>query len=126
MKETFEFTDKIKRNLFIMMGIGVVGLVFLLFSPYNAHARLWTNILANTYFFTGIGLFGLFAVAAGQIAYGHWQTMEKRIFLSLSAFTRIGGFLLALIIILGILNVHHLFEGAYKIIHGGPYPAHSI
>jgi hypothetical protein len=126
MKETFEFTDKLKKSLFWMMGAGLVGILLLLFSPYNAHARLWSNLLANTYFFTGIGLFGLFAVAGGQIAYGHWQTMEKRIFLSLSAFTRVGGFLLALIIILGVLNVHHLYESANKIAHGGPYAASSV
>jgi len=111
MKETFEFTDKLKKNLFYMMGTGVVGLILVFFLyPHNQHGRFWSNILACTYYFTGIGLFGMFAVAAGQIAYGSWQTLEKRIFLSLSAFARIGGFMLALILILGVLGVHNLYE----------------
>ena len=122
MNETFQFTDKIKRVLFYMMGTGVVGLLLLLLYPYNHHARLWSNILANTYYFTGIGLFGLFAVAAGQIAYGSWQTLEKRIFLSLSAFTRIGGFLLVLILVLGIMGVHTLYAPVLNILHTKPVP----
>jgi hypothetical protein len=123
MTDNFVFTDKLKKNLFIMMGIGVLGLLAMFFAyPENHHARLWTNILANTYYFTGIGLFGLFAVAAGQIAYGNWQTLEKRIFLSLSAFTRIGGFLLVAIIVLGLLHVHTLYDPVLKIINTHPVP----
>lgn len=110
MKDTFEFTPAIKKNLFYMMGAGVLGILILLLYPHNHHARLWSNLLANTYYFTGIGIFGMFAVAAGQIAYGSWQTLEKRIFLSLSAFARIGGFILVGILILGLLGVHTLYE----------------
>ena len=121
MNETFLFTDKLKKNLLIMMGIGLFGMVCVFFAyPENSHARFWSNILANTYYFTGIGLFGLFAVAAGQIAYGHWQTLEKRIFISLSAFTRIGGFLLVAIIILGLLKVHNLYAPVTKILDAKP------
>src|SRR5437763_1585440 len=96
--ETFDFNAKIKKTLYYMMGGGVVGLLFLLLYPHNHFARLWSNILVNVYYFTGIGIFGLFAVAAGQIAYGGWQTLEKRILLSLSAFASIGGFLLVAIL----------------------------
>lgn len=123
MTETFDFTDKLKKNLFIMMGVGLLGLVFVFFLyPQNHHARLWSNLLANTYYFTGIGLFGLFAVAAGQIAYGSWQTLEKRIFLSLSAFTRIGGFLLVVILGLGLAGVHTLYDPVKDILHLNPVP----
>ena len=123
MKDTFEFTPQIKKVLFYMMGAGVLGLAlaFLLY-PHNSHARFWSNILANTYYFTGIGLFGMFAVAAGQIAYGSWQTLEKRIFLSLSAFARIGGFMLFLILLLGYFGVHNLYGHVYHILHSPVNP----
>jgi hypothetical protein len=122
MKETFEFTDKLKRSLFYMMGAGVLGILLLLLYPHNQHARLWSNLLACTYYFTGIGLFGMFAVSAGQIAYGSWQTLEKRIFLSLSAFTRIGGFMLFAIVVLGIFGVHNLYEHVHTITHSPVTP----
>lgn len=117
MKETFEFTANIKKWLFIMMGTGLVGLVivFLMYGE-NGHARFWTNILSNVYYFTGIGLFGLFAVSAATIAYGGWHTLVKRILLSLSAFSVIGGFLLLGILLLGYANVHNLYNHAFEIV----------
>lgn len=118
MTDNFEFTDKLKKNLFIMMGVGLLGLVYVfLLYPQNSHARLWSNLLANTYYFSGIGLFGMFAVAAGTLAYGGWHILTKRIFLSLSAFTRIGGFVLVAIVVLGLLNVHTLYDHVKHIIH---------
>lgn len=118
MNETFEFTDKLKKQLFTMMGIGVLGLVIVFFShPENQHARFWTNILANSYYFTGIGIFGLFAVAAGTLAYGSWHILVKRIFLSLSAFVKVSSVLLILIVVLGLLNVHTIYGHINAILH---------
>lgn len=78
MNETFEFTDKLKKQLFIMMGIGLLGLVMVFFlHPHNSHARFWANILANTYYFTGISIFGMFAVSAATLAYGGWHVLVK-------------------------------------------------
>lgn len=121
MNEKFEFTAGLKKNLFLMMGAGVLGLALSFFLyPENNHSRFWTNLLSNTYFFTGIGLFGLFVVAATQLAYGGWQTLMKRIFISLSGFTRIGGFLLLAIIALGVFgNVHTLYDHVKHILHTG-------
>lgn len=124
MKDTFDFTAQIKKYLFIMMGIGFVGILWILASEFitgehNHHSRLWSNILANTYYFTGIGLFGMFVVAAAQIAYGGWQTLVKRILLSLSAFAAFGGFALFLILLLGYLGVHNLYEHVFHILKTG-------
>lgn len=120
MNEKFEFTGGIKKALFYMMGLGVLGLVLVfLMYPQNHHSRFWSNVLANTYYFTGIGLFGLFVVSATQLAYGGWQTLMKRIFISMSAFTRIGGILLVGILVLGVLGVHNLYEHVTHIMHTG-------
>lgn len=118
----FEFTGSLKKNLFIMMGTGVVGLIlaFVLYSE-NSHARFWSNILLNTYYFTGIGLFGLFVVAAGTLAYGGWHILARRIFLSLSSFSRIGGFLLLAILLLGFGGVHNLYDKVMHILHHGQH-----
>lgn len=121
MNETFEFKAELKKKLFIMMGIGLLGLVFVfLLYPQNSHARLWSNILANTYYFTGISIFGMFAVAAPQLAYGGWNVLTKRIFLSLSYFSRFSGFVLVLIVLLGLLNVHTLYDHVKDILHESP------
>ncbi|HRG88899.1 MAG TPA: hypothetical protein PLW44_07785 [Chitinophagales bacterium] len=121
MNDTFQFTDKLKKQLFIMMGIGLLGLVWVfLLHPANSHSRFWSNLLANTYYFTGISLFGMFAVAAPQLAYGGWNVLTKRIFLSMAAFVRVSGFVLVAIVVLGIYNVHTLYQHILHIVHETP------
>ena len=127
MTENFVFTDKLKKTLLYMMVAGVVGVAIVLLQEHfssanNHHARLWSNLLANTYYFTGIGLFGLFVVAATQLAYGGWQTLMKRIFLSMSAWVRISGTLLVLIVLAGYFGVHSLYDQAKAISHLNPVP----
>ncbi len=121
MNETFEFKAELKKKLFIMMGIGLLGLVMVFFLyPEKQHIRFWANILNDTYYFTGISIFGLFAVAAGTLAYGNWHVLVKRIFLSLGAFVQLSGFMLVLIVILGLLNVHTLYEQVQSILQESP------
>lgn len=110
MTETFELTDKLKRNLYIMIGVGILGLIAAFFLyPENHHSRLWTNILVNSYFFTGIGIFGIFFVAANTLGYAGWIILMKRTFLSLSGFVKIGAVFTLLIIVGAYLNIHNLY-----------------
>lgn len=110
MTERFELTDKLKKNLYIMIIVGVLGLVgaFLLY-PENHHSRFWTNILVNSYYFTGIGIFGIFFVAANQLGYSGWISVVKRVFLSLSGFIKIGAVFALLIIIGAYTHQHNLY-----------------
>jgi hypothetical protein len=107
MTERFELTAGLKKNLYIMIGIGVLGLLgaFFLY-PENHHSRFWSNILVNSYFFTGIGIFGIFFVAANTLGYSGWIAVVKRVILSLSGFVKIGA-LFALLIIVGMFTHQH-------------------
>lgn len=107
MVEKFEFTDKLKKNLYYLIGAGVLGLILAFFLyPHNQHSRFWSNILLNTYYFTGIGIFGIFFVSANQLGYGGWITLIKRFFLSLSGFVKIGA-IFALVIVAGVWGHYH-------------------
>jgi hypothetical protein len=123
MTEQFQFTDKLKRNLFIMMGIGLVGLVlaFLVYGENN-HSRFWSNVLVNAYYFTGISLFGMFFVCANQLGYSGWITLIKRIMLSLSGFLLIGGPLLLLICALTWVGGHNLYDHWTHMLHAKHMP----
>ena len=107
----FEFTDKLKKNFYYMIVAGVVGLIMAFFLyPHNSHSRFWTNILLNAYFFTGIGIFGIFFASANQLGYGGWITLIKRIFMSLSGFIKVGA-VFALLIIGGVwAHYHNLYS----------------
>jgi len=113
MVETFKFEDKLKRNLYIMIGCGLLGLVLAFFLyPNNQHSRFWSNILLNAYYFTGIGIFGIFFAAANQLGYGGWITLIKRIFMSLSGFIVVGAVFAALIVAGVWGHFHNLYSWA--------------
>ncbi|MCW3124602.1 MAG: hypothetical protein JWO03_260 [Bacteroidetes bacterium] len=113
MVEKFEFDSKLKKNLIIMMVIGVVGLIWaFLAGLHDGHhqSRFWSNILLNVYYFTGIGIFGIFFVSANQLGYSGWITLVKRIYMSLSGFLVVAA-VFALIIIGGVwLHYHNLYD----------------
>ncbi|MFN8309177.1 MAG: hypothetical protein U0T73_04390 [Chitinophagales bacterium] len=111
MVEKFEFKDNLKKVFYGMIAAGVLGMVgaFFLF-PDNHHSRFWSNILINTYFFTGIGIFGIFFVSANQLGYSGWITLVKRIYFSLSGFIKIGA-IFGLLLVGGIwLHYHNLYD----------------
>lgn len=121
--EKFEFTGQLKKTLIWMMLIGVAGMgLVLLTQPENHFSRFWSNILANTYYFTGISLFGLFVVAAATLAYGGWHTLVKRIFISMSRFVTVSGFMLVAILALGIFGVHNLYDHVTHVLHSKEIP----
>lgn len=111
MVEKFEFTDKLKKNLYYMMGAGVLGLIlaFVLY-PGNHHSRFWSNVLLNAYFFTGIGIFGIFFVAANQLGYSGWITLVKRVFMSLSGFVKVAAVFILLVVGGVWMHYHNLYD----------------
>lgn len=111
MADIFQFDSKLKKNLFIAMGLGLVGLVlaFVLY-PENSNSRFWSNVLVNAYYFTGIGIFGLFFVAANQLGYAGWIGLIRRVLISLSGFVLVGAPILLLIALFTWGDVHNLYE----------------
>ena len=102
MVEKFVFDEKLKKPLYYMVGAGFIGLLLAFFLyPHNTHSRFWSNILLNAYFFTGIGIFGIFFASANQLGYSGWITLVKRVFMSLSGFIKVGA-VFALIIVGGV------------------------
>ena len=110
MTEKFQFSDSAKRVCFILMGVGVLGIILGLFFSGNQHSRLWSNILLNSYYFTGIALGGLFFAAAHQVGYGGWHTLLKRLMTSFSTYIPyMFGFIVLILVFLflGKTNLYH-------------------
>lgn len=108
--ENFKLSSRAKNTFIGMIVLGIVGVVLTLWlHPENQHSRLWTNLLLNTYFFTGISLIGLFFVAAHQQGWGGWVTMVKRVPEAIASFIVIMA-IFGLIIIVGAdLDIHNLY-----------------
>ncbi|MCB0530910.1 MAG: hypothetical protein KDD14_01855 [Saprospiraceae bacterium] len=106
----FVFDGKLKRNLFIGMGLGVLCLVWSAVGDDEYHTRFWSNYLHNAVFFTGIAFTAMFFLAAQITAFAGWIVAIKRVWEAMSQFMLIG-LVLLLVIVAGVWgHFHHLYH----------------
>lgn len=110
-KEYYKFEGGIKKMTIAFIIIGVLGgLLAYKTSDYNHHARFWSNLLLNTYYFNGMAIASVFFISAHMIGYGGYISSMKRIFESFGNFVYVTGFFF-LLIILGIwFDWHSLYH----------------
>ncbi|MGB1315116.1 MAG: hypothetical protein ACPG4Y_03795 [Chitinophagales bacterium] len=108
MSKKLEFNTKMKLNLGILMILGVIGMVWAFFwnDGFNSHARFWSNILLNTYYFAGIAVTGIFFITAHHLGYAGWQTVLKKIPMAMSKFLYVV-FPIMVIITIGVFMGEH-------------------
>ncbi len=106
----FTFTGKQKTFTFALMGVGVVSLLLTFFlepgrypaglDPKYLHTQFWTNILHNSFLFTGISFAALLFMVTHTLAWGGWHTAFKRVPEAMMMFLPVGALLL-LVVALG-------------------------
>src|SRR5574337_716929 len=119
MNQMFTFSDKTKRLCYILMGIGIIVLIWGYVSDGTApenmtghyhHNRFWANLLVNTFYFMGISLGALFFLALQYVSEAGWATTVKRVMEAVSGYLPVGLGLMLLMLVLGALGVHHMYE----------------
>lgn len=118
MNLNYTFPDKLRKATFILMGIGLVGMIYGFITDsapagmedHYHHNRFWANFLLNTFFFMAIALGATFFLALQYAAEAAWATTVKRVIEAVSSFLPIGAGLMLLFLILGALGVHHVYE----------------
>lgn len=119
MNQMFTFSDKTKRLCYILMGIGIIGLIWGYVNDGTApenmtghyhHNRFWANLLVNTFYFMGISLGALFFLALQYAAEAGWATTVKRVMEAVSGYLPVGLGLMLLMLVLGAIGVHHMYE----------------
>lgn len=109
--ENFKMSNRARNTFIGMIVLGVLGIIYsLIFHPENQHSRLWTNLLLNTYLFTGISLVGLFFVAAHQQGWGGWVTLVKRVPEAMASFITVMAVFGLLIIFGADFHLHNLYS----------------
>lgn len=108
--QNFTFDSQIKKVLFAFMGVGILCLVLNLFVDNDHYTRLWSNLLHNIVFFTGIALMGLFFLTANVVAESGWYTGFKRIWEAMYAFLPLGLILMAVLGVGVIFDFHYLYH----------------
>jgi len=114
--EKFTFSGRLKKASYILMGIGLLALIWGIVQAIGAHghwnAKLWGNILANNMFFLGLSLSALSIIAINYVGYAGWYITVKRVAEAISMFIPVAAVLM-LVVILGMwLHAHHLYHWA--------------
>ncbi len=134
MNQTFTFTDKAKRFCYILMGIGLIGLIWGYVTDGNVpedmaghynHNRFWANMLVNSFFFMGISLAGTFFLALQYAAEAGWSTTVKRVMEAVTCFLPVGLGLMLLMLLLGECKVHNLYEWMNGAVYDKASPAYD-
>jgi Ni/Fe-hydrogenase subunit HybB-like protein len=106
----FVFESKLKRNLLIGVGIGVLCLALSAVGDDEFLTRFWSNYLHNSLFFTGIAFMAMFFMCAQFTAFAGWMTVIRRIWEAMSMFMVVG-FVLMAVVAIGVWgHFHHLYH----------------
>lgn len=113
--DQFEFTSSQKKFTFGLMGIGLLALIWAVYSimvsdgadHHAASARLWSNLLICGFFFIGIAVAALFFLAVQHAAEAGWATMFLRVFQATSSYLYVGSGILVLVLLFGGHDLYH-------------------
>src|ERR1035437_8391217 len=109
MSLTYTISDKTKKLLFAMMGIGILAFVYAMVRGIPIQ-RVWANVLVNIFFFMSIGLGATFYMAKKYAAEASYAIVYKRVYEAISGYLPIGALMLVLFLIAGFLGLHHIYH----------------
>lgn len=120
---TYTFTSKSKRNLFVLMALGLLLLILGVVMNMGGHEgaaeaeghhglsqRIWSNLLVNGFFFGAIALAATFFYAMQYAAQAAWSVVFQRIFSAVSTFLPVGLGILVIILVVGRVGGHHIYH----------------
>lgn len=119
---TYNFTPKSKRNLFILIGLGLLLMIVGFFTtnmPDGAAdhhqgiaQRFWANLLVNGFFYGAIALAATFFYALQYAAQAAWSTVFMRLFSAVSTFLPVGAGIIFVVLLCSRLHVggNHLYH----------------
>jgi hypothetical protein len=107
----FIFTKKSKITFAIFMAVGVISMIIGFGADDTAHhARFWSNILINGFFFFGISLGTLFFLALQYATEASYLTVLKRVFEGITQYMWVGAVVLILFFAASSLHLNHIYH----------------
>ena len=72
--------------------------------------RIWANVLVNVFFFLTISLGATFYLAKKYVSEASYAIVYKRVYEAITGYLPIGAALLFVFLILGKLQIHHIYQ----------------
>jgi len=105
--ESFTFSSKEKKYSFILIGIGLLLMLFGLFTNMGNPTRIATAFMYNNVFFLMIALTALFFIAAHTVGWGGWYILLRRISEGMANYIYVGSVLTFLTLLIGMSYIYH-------------------
>ena len=120
MEQTFDFKQKYKVVFGILIGIGVLSLLYGIFTADSA--RVWANILLNNFYFLAFALVGFVFISVHVIGQAGWHTAIQRVPEAMGAFLPVAAALM-IVFLIGAHDVYHWMHDHHDPIleHKAPY-----
>ena len=110
----FQITQKAKRNIYLLLGIGLVLTLIGILTGMDSHhfsTRLLTNGLIDTFFFFAMGLGALFFLALAYATETGWYASVKRIIEAVAGYLPYGMVLMGLVLlIITVMDGAHVYQ----------------
>lgn len=113
--DNYTFTDRSKRITYILMGLGLIGVIIGLLigggdDGHGVGQRFWANLLVNSFFFLGIAAAATFFMALQYATESHYAITVKRVYEAISGYLPIGAIFLVIVLLAGTFHFHHLYH----------------
>ena len=110
----FQITQKAKRNIYLLLGIGLVLTLIGVVTGMDSHhfaTRLLTNGLIDTFFFFAMGLGALFFLALAYATETGWYASVKRIIEAVAGYLPYGMGLMGLVLlVITLMDGAHVYQ----------------
>ena len=110
----FQITQKAKRNIYILMGVGLLLTLIGVITGMDSHhfsTRLLTNGLIDTFFFFAMGLGALFFLALAYATETAWYAAVKRIIEAVAGYLPYGMSLMGIVLlIITFMDGAHVYQ----------------
>lgn len=110
----FQITQKAKRNIYILLGVGLLLTLIGVITGMDSHhfsTRLLTNGLIDTFFFFAMGLGALFFLALAYATETAWYAALKRIIEAVAGYLPYGMSLMGIVLlIITFMDGAHVYQ----------------
>lgn len=106
--EQFTFTDKHKKVSFGLIGVGLLAVLYGIFTGQGE--RTWVSAMINGWYFFSIGLAATFFIAVNMASQAGWFVVFKRLFEALNMFLPVGSIMLIIVFIGSTFHWTHMYH----------------
>ncbi len=115
----YTFSNKAKTTTYILMGIGLLALIFGLLNGDITSTRFWANLLLEGIFFTFISLGAIFFMSLQYVAMAGWSVVVKRVYEAVGRFLPFGLIVIFLVLLSSVLKSKTSNDIVYHWMHKG-------